>query len=420
MLTLLLLSACTGPVGDTDPGDPLTRELSPQVILGEGGFFGVAGRPAGTRAGFAVGGHYAGGDQAGRVYLFDGVPGSAADAVEVLEVPDGVPAGLGWAMAAPCDLDEDGASDLVVGQHLYVDPAAPNCGRVLVFLGSGTTVQLDLPPDIRAQADVLGQTVTCADLDGDGHDDVVATGQNAGADDTGVAAVWWGTGAAPASLPDVVLVPEEPERQQYLGAATVVGDLDADGDPDLAVGAWGLLDGDGVHTGGVAVWDEAEGPPDAALFPASGEVQAGQSLAWVPEHDRLVVGSNGVLYVYGTGVAGWEAAVPLQELSVDLGPDAGLGGAVLWAPQWVSAGEGALLAGARHAADGSGVVVVWTFADGAFGEPEVLAAPDGLTSFGMALMGLGDVDGDGLEDYGVGVPEHIEGEVQTGGVVLYR
>lgn len=269
---LLWLVACTGPSSETgDTGEPLPdepRELSSEVILGEGGFFGVAGQPAGTRGSFMVGAHYAGADQAGRVYVFEGVPSSSADAVEVLAVPDGVPAGLGWGLAAACDLDRDGISDLAVGQHLYLDPDAANCGRVLVFMGDGSTVELQLPDGVKAKNDVLGQTVTCADLDGDDLPELIATGQNAGVHDTGVAAIWKGTGSAPSGDPDEILEPTLALSQQYLGAAVVVGDLDTDDDTDLAVGAWGLMAGsEADHTGGVLVWDDAVGLPASSLFP---------------------------------------------------------------------------------------------------------------------------------------------------------
>jgi hypothetical protein len=47
-----------------------------------------------------------------------------------------------------------------------------------------------------------------------------------------------------------------------------------------------------------------------------------------------------------------------------------------------------------------------------------------MDAFGGSIVPLGDVDGDGLGDFFVGMESHIEGDLQngeqTGGLVLYR
>lgn len=132
------------------------------------------------------------------------------------------------------------------------------------------------------------------------------------------------------------------------------------------------------------------------------------------------MGSTDAIHLYETGAAGWSEAQPFQVLEPQAGHGgSGFGGSLLWAPQWHSPYDGALLAGVKHAEDGAGVVYAWPWEDGSFGEPKILRA-EGYTSFGMSLMALGDVDGDRLEDYAVGIPETIEGESQPGGIVLYR
>jgi hypothetical protein len=458
--------------GDVDAGPP--RALEPTVLLGAGGFFGtsgvvVDGLVPGGGAGFAVGAHYADvsggvGDpiQAGRVYLFAGdpLPGAVTDAAQVLEPSDGAShpgGGFGYALAEPCDLDGDGALDLAVGNHLWGDAAVPNAGRVVVFYGAaaggldaGRTTTHVLSAGLRERSDVFGQTVLCGDFDGDGDDDLLATGQNAGERDTGVAAIFAATATGlPATETTVLVPPVTGMNRQYFGSATAWHDVDGDGEADLLVGGWGLIAGGRLsdpHTGGVVVYgggSDWSAGPTATLAPATtAEVQAGTSLAVFEAGGRTFVAvgapgwvdgaTTGAVLVWTAGAPGFEAGVP-QLLQPPAGtPDVGFANALGFVPDYAGAGRGALLVGMKYAdCDaghlGTGAVAVFALGgDGVFGEAVLLCgpAPAGMDAFGGAIVPLGDLDGDGLRDFLIGMESHIEGDpttgVQTGGVVLYR
>jgi hypothetical protein len=459
---------------EADAGE--TRTLEPTVLLGEGGFFGTSGGVLGNVLGtggpdaYGIGAHYAdisGGVgepiQAGRLYIFQNgpLPATVADAALVLEPPDGELAaggGFAYAFAGPCDFDADTHPDLAVSDHLWGDAVAPNAGRVFVFWGEDgglsttrvTTHQLSA--GLRARSDVLGQTVTCADFDGDGFDDLLATGQNAGPDDTGLAAFFSGSATGlPATESSTLVAPVRANRQ-YFGSSVLWADLDGDGARDLAIGGWGLIGGGRLtdpHTGAVAVYaggtDWASGP-SAVLAPATTEeVQAGSSMALVDTGTRLFVAVGapawglpgavtGALLVWEAGHAGFADAALVDVLLPPAGiVDLGFGNSVGWIPDFHGEGRGALLAGIKYADcdgnPGTGAVAVFapepdgsSFADA----PELLCAPAPASNdaFGSSIAPLDDLDGDGLRDFLVGMEGHVEGDpftgVQTGGVVFFR
>ncbi len=462
------------PLDDEDASDVYVEdslEPSGNVLLGQGGFFGVSGKVVGGVTGaslgsFAIGAHYAdisdgtgAPHPAGRVYVFDNgaFPGTVEEASLVLQPPDGSEGGgFGWAISGPCDFDGDGNMDLAIGNHLHSELPTTNCGRVVVFWGGESGIDPGeytyhmLGTDIRASSDVLGQTVLCADLDGDDFDDLVASGQNAGPDDTGMVAIFHGSATGLPSLHDASLYPTLVANQQYFGSASLWADLDGDGFDDLAIGGWGLVKGDtvpGPHTGGVLVFaggDDWSAGPSYGVFPVpDGQFQVGSSVIafTTPGGTFLAVGApdwglpaTGAVLVWAAGFEGFEEQPPLQVL-VPPGSsiDTGFGGSLAFAPDYLGENRGALLVGMKYG-DASGtltstgaVAVFATTPDGdGFEEtPTLLTAPTPMTgdAFGGAIVPLDDVDQDASLDFFVGMESHVEGDiytgVQTGGVVFF-
>jgi hypothetical protein len=452
--------------GETGP-----RRLRAAVVLGEGGFYGTSGRRVGTVNGHAggsyvIGAHYADisggvGDpvEAGRVYLYDNgsIPASGSDAALVLQPPDGAVAGFGYSLCGPCDFNKDTFLDLPVGDHLYSPAGYYASGRVVVFWGDQSGgLSLDrhsyhrLPDNLRAQADSMGQTVLCADFDGDGYDDLLSTGQNAGADDTGLGAIYYGSDTGLPEFPDLLIAPAVAAAHQYFGSAAVYEDLDGDGRRDLAVGAWELIQGTqttDAHTGGVAVFlggsDWSQGP-DLNLFPPTDQVtHMGMYMIHAEAGGKrfLVVGvpdypaeDNGSVYVYEVGMADFHLRTPVVILRPPGGMiQTGFPAAMGYVPDFYGRDRGALLVGMKYGDaspenTGTGIVAVFpqTADGGSFEEfADILRAPDPQPNdcFGSAVVPLDDVDGDGLRDFLVGMEAHLEGDLttgfQTGGVVFF-
>jgi hypothetical protein len=456
---------------DGGGGDEGPRQLRRAVLLGDGGFFGTSGIRVGTVNGHAGGsyviaGHYAdiSADpenpiQAGKVYFFNNgkIPDSIGEATLVLAPPDGAVAGFGYSLSGPCDIDNDGFLDLPVGDHLYSPAGASYSGRVVVFWGdSSGTLSIErhsyhrLPDSMRRSSDSMGQSMVCADFNGDGYDDLLSTGQNAGLDDTGIGAIYYGSGTGLPEFPDEIITPQVIADKQYFGSATIYEDLDGDGDRDLAVGAWELIKGTqdtDPHTGGVAVFlggsDWTQGP-DYNLFPPTDQVtHMGMDLAYADAGDRqfLVVGVpdypaefNGSVSVYEVGVADWQLQPPVVVLRPPGGAiHSGFPSDMAYIPDYHGRDQGALLIGMRYGdatptVTGVGIVAAFPrTADGTSFEEfaEILSAPDPVSndSFGISIVPLDDVDGDGLRDFFIGMSQHLEGTpetgTQTGGVVFF-
>jgi hypothetical protein len=143
-------------------------------------------------------------------------------------------------------------------------------------------------------------------------------------------------------------------------------------------------------------------------------------------------GARGAIFVYLAGPAILSGG-PVQVIESPLAADTGFPSALLYHPDFFGRGRGALLAGAKYGDPpageaASGVVVVYPLdAGGASFSPShrwlTHPHPRAGDGFGAALAGLGDADGDGLFDFWVGMPEHLEGDIvtgfQTGGVVFF-
>jgi len=132
------------------------------------------------------------------------------------------------------DVDGDGVDDLAIGAPFWIEPGGWDGGRVCVYSGAtGSLVWYQ--PSQGSQCRLGGSIARVGDVDGDGADDFAAKAPNL---DTlanlyaGAAYVFSGkTGA-------ILYTWIGDEDQLHLGECTSgIGDADADGVPDIIVGA---------------------------------------------------------------------------------------------------------------------------------------------------------------------------------------
>ncbi|MCB9743212.1 MAG: FG-GAP repeat protein [Alphaproteobacteria bacterium] len=157
------------------------------------------------------------------------------------------------------DLSGDGVGDLVVTSPQAAVGSTQAAGMVFVFEGPLTSSLQEGDADAALRGDsnggLLGESVDLADVDGDGQLDLLlgAPTRPGACSDCGEAALFLGpfTGLREYSAADAVLLGAE--SRSYLGASVLApGDLDGDGQGDLAVSA-PLADLSGVDSGAVYV-----------------------------------------------------------------------------------------------------------------------------------------------------------------------
>ncbi|MBI5136620.1 MAG: FG-GAP repeat protein [Nitrospirae bacterium] len=297
------------------------------------------------------------GNSAGNVQVFSGAGGALLHGVSGQAAGDA----LGRSVAAAGDVDADGNADLVTGAHGN-DTTAAGAGMVLVLTGATGQVLHRLYGD--AAGDGLGRAVAGAgDVNGDGHADLIA-GAPTAQSNRGYARVFSGidggvfrtvTGSGPG--------------EQVGFAVAGIGDIDGDGRDDVLVGAPGVSAA-GTLSGQAVAYNGADGTVLHTLNGPSGYASFGQALTALGD-------------VNGDGRPDFAVGAPNFS---DIQPNAGR-------------------------------VIVYSGADAT-----PLFTLDGdaaADQFGLALAGVGDVNGDAIPDLAVGAPGSDATAAAAGRVSLF-
>ncbi len=253
------------------------------------------------------------------------------------------------------DLDGDGLDEVIVGAPQYRDSSVTNgasIGRVYVFNGRALSGPVETYSDLtlhagadRAPADRFGEAVLgVGDLDGDGFEDFVVGAP-------GLGKVYFYAGSASGPTSTSVVFSEPPGG---FGSTLATGDVDGDGKGDLVISG-----ADPYGTAKAYVYYGGAGRFNTTadrVYRTSGSMNLwGQAVAVVDQDDD------------------GQASLLVGDPSVESDPS------VTWQLQ----------GRVYDLEDG------FRFDGDAWGD-----------MFGFSLSGLGDVNGDGVEDWIVGAPQN--------------
>lgn len=328
---------------------------------------------------------------------------------------------FGRSVAAAGDVDGDGFADLLCGA-----PTADTQGKIdngVARILSGRTGLPLLTLNGAASFDMFGLALAGAgDVDGDGHGDVIvaAAGADLGGDLAGSAAVFSGANGALLTIVSGAL-PDEQLGQAVAG----VGDLDNDGFPDCAAGAWtasifynanGYVrafrgkDGTPIFT---AIGDSTGAGLGSALD-AAGDVNADGFDDVVAGAYRGGTNFQGVVRVFG-GPTGTTLLAVLGDAFEDH-----FGTAVAGAGDVDDDGRADLLIGAN---------LYDTVAGQSAGLARVVAGKTGATIFqwfglpgdrlGSSVAAGSDVTGDGRPDFIAGAPRADANGIDSGAALIF-
>ncbi len=254
----------------------------------------------------------------------------------------------------------------------------------------------------------MGQALAGGDVNGDGFDDLVVSAYRASY--SGIVWVYHGSAAGFGATPDATLYPATSSSATYFGWQIVTGDFDADGYADVAVSEPGYNNGSvyvyagtasGVRTTAYAVFAGTTTGEQTGLGLAAGDWNGDgydDLVATNPYRDRFGTadvhygGSSGISTTITVSLTGGE----FQKIGFTADSVGDVDGD----------GYDDFVTGHYEAGSYFGRAYVFRGASTGLAQTRLttITGPVYDEYFGRMTSGLGDVNGDGYDDVGVGAP----------------
>jgi len=357
---------------------------------------------------------------------------------------------FGYAVARAGDIDADGYDDVAIGAH-GAGPSSVTNGSIYVYFGSASGLDLDSEQELDGDwSEQLGLDLAGAgDVNGDGYDDLVSGALSAespvSTQDPGVAYVYYGSATGVSESNSTTLYNPSPSGTGYLGFGMDVdgaGDVNGDGYDDIIVGD--VSYNPGTYSGRVYVFYGSSTGPSVNDYDRFGSSDGtnqdyfGDELAGAGDldgdgYDDIIVGAygdddngseSGSVYVYYGSSGGIDTS---SEEKLTAGTTNDRYGRYLAGVGDVD-GDGlddivVTAVGADNKGTNAGYA--WIYFGNASGMTSTTAqsiyASDAMTNhhFGRAVAGAGDIDGDGYADLIVGAPVDSDNGSYSGAAYVY-
>lgn len=318
-------------------------------------------------------------DEEGAAFVYFGSP-SGLNPVPVKLESNKTGAWFGCAVAHGGDLNDDGFSEIVIGAMNYSN-GQPEEGALYIFPGSSNGPD---PAGLRIiesdQEDArLGNAVApTGDLNGDGHDDIVAGAFGVGEYDAGAIFIGYGSANSLNSL-TLDCIKGIQDQAHFGWDASGAGDVNGDGFGDVIVGSNAYDNGDGA----------------AHIYYGS---PAGITQANVT---HLHTHETGMAAAMGESVAG----------AGDLNGD-GYSDVIVGEPWYIDENTSVL----------TGLVLIYYGSPAGIdpGPQRITGNPaDTYDFFGLSVTAAGDVNADGYSDMVVGSPNFSSGQTDADAAFVY-
>jgi len=418
-----------------------SNSASEHTILGQGGFFGYSIFRLNEKLWAASAIHesvppYDFEKATGVLYIFD----TSAKTMDGIDIANAqrlthptllYNAGFSFTLAGTCDINNDGLDDIAVSSHLanYGDLYA--AGEIVIFYGTDSgwneenTSISRISDGLIQKADAMSQSLVCGDIDGDGFDDVLAGGQNAGPEiittqdkkgSAGMSAFFKGSAEGLSKNEIWTLVPEVEDIAQYFGSSMILEDVNGDDKEDLIVSGWGLKDtAESSNTGGVYIYHGGTDWQDGPSLKAFGTKDSsfGSVIKLVKVKDQTLLGviapkedKNGAIYFYdpATMTEKFKVTVPS---TLNMGSNGGF--TDFDTISNTDNTKTTLVAGGKYFKDGGRILCSEITLDSASELVECPWQPETTKGgFGSSVKNVGNIDSDDEDDdLIIGMPEYV-------------
>jgi len=381
----------------------------------------------------------------------------------------GLAAHAGIAMSGGCDVNGDGIPDLLIGAP---DAGTTSGGAVYVIYGNaaGAPPPIDMNDANVAiigenDGDGLGSAIACADVNGDGYDDMLLTAP--GFAPAGYAYVIYGGAILPATISLGTLAAGQGMRipglvsNSFFGTAAALGDVNNDGYADIAVTAPSARSSSSNTGQGFVIFGGTSLPDSFDLSTLNGSngfaISATDLMPSTPNGDAIAIGdlngdgyadvaigsrsafpnglsSAGTVFVVFGRASGFPAEIQVSTLNGSNGfaiepvhSGGFLGSSISFVSDFNGDGRADIVIGAPATQSGpqfgSGFVV---FGASSFPPHFSLGTLDGSNGVllesstlsdatGASVTGLPDLNGDGVGEVLLGSPNASAGAAGAGG-----